>query len=182
MESNHPPSTAPSAIDEVKFSEAILLLESAPSKPNDLPSATADPMSQATSESGTKTAERRPKTTEGDAAVQHGTSAKEEAHNNDYDSDNDKIERELFLRDLYEFMELKGHAITKVPSLGFQVLDLYKLYKIVIGRGGMDEASHSHSCGSSCAARPNAHSHQFIHMPVSLYARSPNSRHGNPCT
>lgn len=49
--------------------------------------------------------------------------------------------REAFLRDLYKFMEEKGTPITKAPSLGFQELDLHKLYLAVISRGGMDKVT-----------------------------------------
>lgn len=43
-----------------------------------------------------------------------------------------------FKQSLYTFMEKRGMPITKVPSLGYQELDLLKLYKLVIKRGGMD--------------------------------------------
>lgn len=46
-----------------------------------------------------------------------------------------------FKQSLYAFMEKRGMPITKVPSLGYQELDLLKLYKSVIKRGGMDAVS-----------------------------------------
>jgi hypothetical protein len=49
--------------------------------------------------------------------------------------------KEQFLQDLYHFMETKGQPITKVPSLGYQDLDLFHLYKLVIAHGGMDEVT-----------------------------------------
>ena len=52
-----------------------------------------------------------------------------------------KIKQSEFLKDLYQFMEEKGRPITKLPSLGYQELDLFKLYWLVVSRGGMDEVS-----------------------------------------
>lgn len=49
--------------------------------------------------------------------------------------------KEDFLRDLYSFMKSRGQAISKLPSLGYQELDLYLLYQLVIARGGMDEVT-----------------------------------------
>lgn len=49
--------------------------------------------------------------------------------------------KRLFLKDLHEFMARRGHPILRPPSLGFQELDLYKLYKAVTQRGGMDEVT-----------------------------------------
>lgn len=43
-----------------------------------------------------------------------------------------------FLHDLYTFMIKIGQPITKTPHLGYQELDLYLLYTLVIARGGMD--------------------------------------------
>jgi hypothetical protein len=51
------------------------------------------------------------------------------------------LSNEEFLADLYGFMAKRGQPITKVPSLGYQELDLYLLYKLVIERGGMDEVT-----------------------------------------
>lgn len=38
-------------------------------------------------------------------------------------------------------MDAKGRSISKVPSLGYQELDLFRLYYLVVMRGGMDEVS-----------------------------------------
>lgn len=46
-----------------------------------------------------------------------------------------------FVRELYAFMENIGQPIVKTPFLGYQELDLYKLYQIVTGKGGMDEVT-----------------------------------------
>jgi ARID/BRIGHT DNA binding domain len=51
-----------------------------------------------------------------------------------YDSEEEKE----FTRKLYKYMAEKGQPIVKVPSLGFQDLNLFKLYQLVIKRGGMD--------------------------------------------
>jgi len=51
------------------------------------------------------------------------------------------MSREDFLRDLYSFMSKRGQPIYKVPSLGYQELDLFVLYTLVIQRGGMDEVT-----------------------------------------
>ena len=54
-----------------------------------------------------------------------------------YESEEEKI----FTRALYKFMADKGQPILKVPSLGFQDLNLYKLYQLVIKRGGMENVT-----------------------------------------
>lgn len=48
---------------------------------------------------------------------------------------------EHFLDDLYSFMKARGQPISKLPSLGYQELDLYLLYQLVIARGGMDDVT-----------------------------------------
>jgi hypothetical protein len=53
----------------------------------------------------------------------------------------DGTERGQFLHDLYSFMQRIGQPITKTPQLGYQELDLYRLYQIVVARGGMDEVT-----------------------------------------
>lgn len=53
----------------------------------------------------------------------------------------DGTEKGNFLHDLYSFMARIGQPITKVPHLGYQELDLYRLYQLVIARGGMDEVT-----------------------------------------
>lgn len=49
--------------------------------------------------------------------------------------------KEAFLKDLYSFMHARGQPISKLPSLGYQELDLYLLYQLVIERGGMDDVT-----------------------------------------
>lgn len=53
----------------------------------------------------------------------------------------DGTERGQFLHNLYSFMARIGQPIVKTPYLGYQELDLYRLYQIVVGRGGMDEVT-----------------------------------------
>ncbi|RDD44936.1 AT-rich interactive domain-containing protein 4A [Trichoplax sp. H2] len=50
-------------------------------------------------------------------------------------------EAEEFMGRLYKFMEDKGTPITKAPVLGYQTLNLYKLYKLVQKMGGMERVS-----------------------------------------
>lgn len=49
--------------------------------------------------------------------------------------------KDTFLQDLYSFMESIQQPITKMPSLGYQELDLHRLFHAVITRGGMDEVT-----------------------------------------
>uniref|UniRef100_A0A8C4QSI0 ARID domain-containing protein n=1 Tax=Eptatretus burgeri TaxID=7764 RepID=A0A8C4QSI0_EPTBU len=48
------------------------------------------------------------------------------------------VEKENFLQHLYKFMEDKGTPINKTPFLGYRVLNLYKLYRLVQEKGGYD--------------------------------------------
>lgn len=52
-----------------------------------------------------------------------------------------EMSKDAFLKDLYSFMQARGQPISKLPSLGYQELDLYLLYQLVIARGGMDEVT-----------------------------------------
>lgn len=45
------------------------------------------------------------------------------------------------MKRIYSFMERIGQPITKMPSLGYQELDLHRLFHAVIVRGGMDEVT-----------------------------------------
>lgn len=51
------------------------------------------------------------------------------------------IPKERFVPELYDFMERIGQPILKMPSLGYQELDLHRLFHAVITRGGMDEVT-----------------------------------------
>ena len=50
-------------------------------------------------------------------------------------------ERRPFLDRLFLFMEEKGCAISAMPTISKQPIDLYKLYTLVKERGGMVEVS-----------------------------------------
>lgn len=52
-----------------------------------------------------------------------------------------RMSNDEFLKDLHAFMEKIGQPITKMPSLGYQELDLHLLLKLVLARGGMDEVT-----------------------------------------
>ncbi len=51
------------------------------------------------------------------------------------------LSREEFMNDLNEFLVKNNQPIVRQPSLGYQSLDLYLLYKLVIKRGGMDKVT-----------------------------------------
>jgi hypothetical protein len=50
----------------------------------------------------------------------------------------EKGERESFKTKLSKFMQERGTPIGKLPQLGGRTLDLFKLYKEVIARGGTE--------------------------------------------
>ena len=74
---------------------------------------------------------------------------------------------EEFNADLYAFMEGKGLPITKVPSLGYQPLDLLLLYKLVIARGGMDVVTRNQEWKAV---------YQDLHIPTMSTSASYNTR------
>ncbi|XP_076305068.1 AT-rich interactive domain-containing protein 3C-like [Tachypleus tridentatus] len=51
----------------------------------------------------------------------------------------DDPQRKEFLDDLFQFMQKRGTPVNRVPIMAKQVLDLYELYKLVVGRGGLVE-------------------------------------------
>lgn len=57
------------------------------------------------------------------------------------DTSEDTDERRAFNDKLYRFMRDRGTPIGKLPQLGGRMLDLYKLYKEVIVRGGTEVVS-----------------------------------------
>uniref|UniRef100_A0A673ASH9 AT rich interactive domain 4A (RBP1-like) n=1 Tax=Sphaeramia orbicularis TaxID=375764 RepID=A0A673ASH9_9TELE len=48
----------------------------------------------------------------------------------------DPAERDLFLQQLYKFMEDRGTPINKPPVLGYKDLNLFKLFRLVYHQGG----------------------------------------------
>lgn len=51
----------------------------------------------------------------------------------------DDSKRKDFLDDLFAFMQKRGTPINRLPIMAKQVLDLYELYNLVVGRGGLVE-------------------------------------------
>ncbi|XP_077566914.1 AT-rich interactive domain-containing protein 3B-like isoform X2 [Stigmatopora nigra] len=55
-----------------------------------------------------------------------------------YELDNDP-QRKEFLDDLFVFMQKRGTPVNRIPIMAKQVLDLFKLYKLVTEKGGLVE-------------------------------------------
>ncbi|XP_077424109.1 AT-rich interactive domain-containing protein 3B-like isoform X2 [Vanacampus margaritifer] len=55
-----------------------------------------------------------------------------------YELDSDP-QRKEFLDDLFVFMQKRGTPVNRIPIMAKQVLDLYKLYKLVTEKGGLVE-------------------------------------------
>ncbi|XP_021163156.2 AT-rich interactive domain-containing protein 3B isoform X1 [Fundulus heteroclitus] len=55
-----------------------------------------------------------------------------------YELDNDP-QRKDFLDELFVFMQKRGTPVNRIPIMAKQVLDLYKLYKLVTEKGGLVE-------------------------------------------
>ncbi|XP_057693864.1 AT-rich interactive domain-containing protein 3B-like [Corythoichthys intestinalis] len=55
-----------------------------------------------------------------------------------YELDNDPHRKE-FLDDLFVFMQKRGTPVNRIPIMAKQVLDLFKLYKLVTEKGGLVE-------------------------------------------
>jgi len=55
-----------------------------------------------------------------------------------YELDNDPNRKE-FLDDLFTFMQKRGTPVNRIPIMAKQVLDLYKLFKLVTEKGGLVE-------------------------------------------
>ncbi|XP_028263873.1 AT-rich interactive domain-containing protein 3A-like [Parambassis ranga] len=55
-----------------------------------------------------------------------------------YELDNDPHRKE-FLDELFVFMQKRGTPVNRIPIMAKQVLDLYKLYKLVTEKGGLVE-------------------------------------------
>lgn len=72
----------------------------------------------------------------GDGAVKHWTY--EDQFKQLYNLTPEKERRE-FLDKLFSYMQNKGTPITRIPIMAKQPLDLYKLFKLVVERGGLVE-------------------------------------------
>ncbi|XP_008410182.1 AT-rich interactive domain-containing protein 3B-like [Poecilia reticulata] len=55
-----------------------------------------------------------------------------------YELDND-AQRKEFLDELFVFMQKRGTPVNRIPIMAKQVLDLYRLYKLVTEKGGLVE-------------------------------------------
>lgn len=55
-----------------------------------------------------------------------------------YELDDDP-QRKEFLDDLFQFMANRNQPVNRIPIMAKQVLDLYKLYNLVVERGGLVE-------------------------------------------
>uniref|UniRef100_A0A8C5E5X6 AT-rich interactive domain-containing protein 3 n=1 Tax=Gouania willdenowi TaxID=441366 RepID=A0A8C5E5X6_GOUWI len=55
-----------------------------------------------------------------------------------YELNNDPLRKE-FLDELFVFMQNRGTPVNRIPIMAKQVLDLYKLYKLVTDKGGLVE-------------------------------------------
>ncbi|CAL9696774.1 unnamed protein product [Knipowitschia caucasica] len=73
---------------------------------------------------------------EGDGAKARGEPSRDFAKL--YELDNDP-QRKEFLDDLFVFMQKRGTPVNRIPIMAKQVLDLYKLYKLVTEKGGLVE-------------------------------------------
>lgn len=51
----------------------------------------------------------------------------------------DEPGRKEFLDDLFTYMQKRGTPVSRIPIMAKQVLDLYRLYKLVVERGGLVE-------------------------------------------
>ncbi|KAG7231097.1 hypothetical protein INR49_027137 [Caranx melampygus] len=58
-----------------------------------------------------------------------------------YELDNDP-QRKEFLDELFVFMQKRGTPVNRIPIMAKQVLDLYRLYKLVTEKGGLVEVIH----------------------------------------
>ncbi|EDO45584.1 predicted protein, partial [Nematostella vectensis] len=51
----------------------------------------------------------------------------------------DEPDRKTFLDDLFAFMQKRGTPVNRVPIMAKQTLDLYKLFRLVVDKGGLVE-------------------------------------------
>ncbi|XP_012824464.2 AT-rich interactive domain-containing protein 4A isoform X1 [Xenopus tropicalis] len=63
---------------------------------------------------------------------------KEEEVETEPEEEADPAERDIFLQQLYKFMEDRGTPINKPPVLGYKDLNLFKLFRLVYQQGGCD--------------------------------------------
>ncbi|CAF4839989.1 unnamed protein product, partial [Rotaria magnacalcarata] len=51
----------------------------------------------------------------------------------------DEPKRKEFLDDLFAFMQKRGTPVNRIPIMAKHVLDLYELFRLVVGKGGLVE-------------------------------------------
>ncbi|CAL8383007.1 unnamed protein product [Arctogadus glacialis] len=73
---------------------------------------------------------------EADSSRGRGEASRDFAKLYELDSDPN---RKDFLDDLFTFMQKRGTPVNRIPIMAKQVLDLYKLYKLVTEKGGLVE-------------------------------------------
>ncbi|XP_058614940.1 AT-rich interactive domain-containing protein 5B isoform X2 [Onychostoma macrolepis] len=100
-------------------------------------------------------------------------------------------EEQLFLDQLYFFMERRGSPISKVPNLGFKKIDLFLMYSVVKRLGGYERVT-SHrlwktvynelggSPGSTSAATCTRRHYERLMLPYELHVRGENTELGKP--
>ncbi|XP_043109985.1 AT-rich interactive domain-containing protein 5B-like [Puntigrus tetrazona] len=100
-------------------------------------------------------------------------------------------EEQLFLDQLFFFMEHRGSPISKVPNLGFKKIDLFLMYSVVKRLGGYDRVT-SHrlwktvynelggSPGSTSAATCTRRHYERLMLPYELHVRGENTELGKP--
>ncbi|XP_026051474.1 AT-rich interactive domain-containing protein 5B [Carassius auratus] len=100
-------------------------------------------------------------------------------------------EEQLFLDQLYIFMERRGSPISKVPNLGFRKIDLFLMYSVVKRLGGYERVT-SHrlwktvynelggSPGSTSAATCTRRHYERLMLPYELHVRGENTELGKP--
>ncbi|XP_073786225.1 AT-rich interactive domain-containing protein 3B isoform X2 [Danio rerio] len=71
-----------------------------------------------------------------DAARSRGEASRDFAKLYELDSD---PQRKEFLDDLFTFMQKRGTPVNRIPIMAKQVLDLYRLYRLVTEKGGLVE-------------------------------------------
>ncbi|XP_016123146.1 uncharacterized protein [Sinocyclocheilus grahami] len=100
-------------------------------------------------------------------------------------------EEQLFLDQLYFFMERRGSPISKVPNLGFKKIDLFLMYSVVKRLGGYERVT-SHrlwktvynelggSPGSTSAATCTRRHYERLMLPYEQHVRGENTELGKP--
>ncbi|XP_026099093.1 AT-rich interactive domain-containing protein 5B-like isoform X2 [Carassius auratus] len=100
-------------------------------------------------------------------------------------------EEQLFLDQLFFFMERKGSPISKVPNLGFKKIDLFLMYSVVKRLGGYERVTSRRlwktvynelggSPGSTSAATCTRRHYERLMLPYELHIRGENTELAKP--